>query len=422
MQTNQHVHSPATSTVVPPTPKLPRPVKLLIIVPGFGVKKNPAQFASVSRDPEMGGHCSDLPDPDQVNPTQHLGRLLADIQRHQPDVLVAASKGGKYLIELWRSGQWLGPCVMINAHPLLTAKSLPPVAVNLVVTHGSKDQVFIRPYAELLALEQAMNSRRQGSCKLYYGVGDGHDQASLLQNDCLPRLIKHSMYMAHPTATSNTPHSQQQPSQSHPLGLDLRATWQSQGRKGMDQNKLFLVHPGSGEYQQAVTMFNKTMSGFSVDKLERIENGAQHETSSVQAHVIKSANGASSRDQISRMLFHGADLSALASIINGVNGFQPLLAGTATGAIWGDGTYFARDAKYSDSYAARLPTGQKQLLLVQVAVGRFCQGQQGMKICPVVPGTQYRRYDSMVDKPADPTIFVVQHSAQAYPAYLFTYH
>ena len=64
-------------------------------------------------------------------------------------------------------------------------------------------------------------------------------------------------------------------------------------------------------------------------------------------------------------------------------GFLPLLAGTATGAIYGDGTYFARDACYSNNYASRLPSGQRQMLVVDVVVGRSTPGQQGMKMCPV---------------------------------------
>lgn len=122
------------------------------------------------------------------------------------------------------------------------------------------------------------------------------------------------------------------------------------------------------------------------------------------------------------MLFHGTD--AVEMIVNSTDGhsFLPLLAGTAVGAIWGDGTYFARDAKYSHDYARALPTGQRQMLVVEVAVGRWAQGKRGLKSCPVIPGEKYTRYNSLVNDPGNPSIFVVQHSSQAYPAYLITYH
>ena len=122
------------------------------------------------------------------------------------------------------------------------------------------------------------------------------------------------------------------------------------------------------------------------------------------------------------MLFHGT--TAIESIVNSTDGhgFLPLLSGSRVGAIHGDGTYFARDAAYSDTYARTLPTGQKQLLLVDVIVGRWTAGRQGMRVCPTVPGEQYIRFNSLVNNAADPTIFVVQHSSQAYPTHLITYH
>ena len=117
-------------------------------------------------------------------------------------------------------------------------------------------------------------------------------------------------------------------------------------------------------------------------------------------------------------------LSRLKAIINSTDGhgFLPLLAGARVGAIFGNGTYFARDAKYSDDYARTLPSGQKQMLVVEVLVGRWALGAEGMSMCPLLPGEQYKRYNSLVNNVANPSIFVVQHSNQAYPAYLLTYH
>ena len=122
------------------------------------------------------------------------------------------------------------------------------------------------------------------------------------------------------------------------------------------------------------------------------------------------------------MLFHGTN--AVEAIVNSVDGhgFLPMLAGTSTGAIWGDGTYFARDARYSDDYARTLPSGDKQMMLVDVLVDLSTKGAQGMKVCPFLPGQSYARYNSLVNRVQDPSIFVVQHSNQAYPSYLITYH
>ena len=100
------------------------------------------------------------------------------------------------------------------------------------------------------------------------------------------------------------------------------------------------------------------------------------------------------------LLFHGT--SAVEAIVNLVarHGFLPLLAGTSTGAIWGNGTCFARDAKYSDDYARSLGgSGRKQMLAVDVLVGRFAQGAEGMKVCPILPDAEIARYNSLVNRP-----------------------
>jgi poly [ADP-ribose] polymerase 7/11/12/13 len=124
-----------------------------------------------------------------------------------------------------------------------------------------------------------------------------------------------------------------------------------------------------------------------------------------------------------QMLFHGTE--AVEAIINSTDGhgFLPLLSGTSTGAIHGDGTYFARDARYSNNgYARSLPTGQKQLIVAEVLVGKWTKGHKGMKKRPLLPGELYKKYNSLVDHVVNPSIFVVQHSNEAYPAYLLTYH
>ena len=208
------------------------------------------------------------------------------------------------------------------------------------------------------------------------------------------------------------------------LGLEGRTTWQSREKHGLDSQKLFVVIKPSDEFSTVESSFRKTLPSVEIDLIERIENGPQHESFSVyQRNVQRRLGDAFDRATMVRLLFHGTTEDACKSIINSdVAGFQPLLAGVATGALWGDGTYFARDAIYSDGYACRLPSGQKQMLAAEVVVGQWTKGARGTKICPLMRGDQYERYDSLVNDESDPSIFVVQHSAAAYPAYLITYH
>jgi hypothetical protein len=161
-----------------------------------------------------------------------------------------------------------------------------------------------------------------------------------------------------------------------------------------------------------------------IDKIERVENGALHEAFELQAETLQKTMGAEYNPKTMRqMLFHGTD--AVEAIINSTDGhgFLPLLSGSVVGAIYGDGTYFARDARYSNGgYARILPNGQKQLIVAEVLVGRWTKGTKGMKKPPLLPGEQFKKYNSLVNDDADPAIFVVQHSNEAYPAYLLTYH
>lgn len=207
------------------------------------------------------------------------------------------------------------------------------------------------------------------------------------------------------------------------LGID-RKYWVSANQRGMDTEKLFIVSPSSAEFRAVANQFSATLQSKTIDRIERIENGVLQESFSLAAGSIRKQLSGSGQPslQMVRSLFHGTP--AVNMIVNSTdgNGFLPMLAGTAVGAIWGDGTYFARDAKYSDSYALNLPSGQRQMFLVDVVVGRSTQGAKGMKECPLVSGEKFTRFNSLVNNKRDPSIFIVQHSNQAYPKYLITYH
>ena len=185
-----------------------------------------------------------------------------------------------------------------------------------------------------------------------------------------------------------------------------------------------MIERGSGALRQVVAEFARTtLPTRTVDRLERIENGPQHELFSVcRRNMARELGPDADKAGTVRLLFHGTSEAAVHAIINSdTAGFLPLLAGTCRGAVWGNGTYFARDASYSDDYAAVLSSGQRQMLAVEVAVGRWTRGAPGLKACPMLPGESCRRYNSLVDDEQRPSIFVIQHAMQAYPAYLITY-
>jgi hypothetical protein len=126
-------------------------------------------------------------------------------------------------------------------------------------------------------------------------------------------------------------------------------------------------------------------------------------------------------EQMVRMLFHGTTHASIQSIVNNPTaGFIPVAAGTRVGTVWGKGTYFARDASYSHEYTEEL-NGERTMLLNEVLVGEWTLGAPNIAVCPKVPGSESRSFNSLVDDVRSPSIFVVQHSNQVYPAYVITY-
>jgi hypothetical protein len=54
------------------------------------------------------------------------------------------------------------------------------------------------------------------------------------------------------------------------------------------------------------------------------------------------------QERFMRQIFHGTSPDNTAAIVKSMTaGYLPYLAGSAVGAIWGDGTYFTHDARYS---------------------------------------------------------------------------
>ena len=91
------------------------------------------------------------------------------------------------------------------------------------------------------------------------------------------------------------------------------------------------------------------------------------------------------------------------------------------GAVYGQGVYFSIDASYSQDYTNSADV-EHCMYLARVLVGNFCQGSSGL-IAP--PPLNHRRpeilYDSTVDKPVRPTVFVAFADDQVYPEYLIAF-
>ncbi|KAK3583836.1 hypothetical protein CHS0354_022881 [Potamilus streckersoni] len=122
-----------------------------------------------------------------------------------------------------------------------------------------------------------------------------------------------------------------------------------------------------------------------------------------------------------RNLFHGTDtLDTVQGICT--NCFDFRVCGKH-GTVYGKGSYFARDAKYSHSYTNSSNTAAvRYMFLAKVLVGEYTTGCPNYTRPPEKPGaTAHQLFDSCVNNVDNPSIFVVFDLNQCYPEYLICY-
>lgn len=184
-------------------------------------------------------------------------------------------------------------------------------------------------------------------------------------------------------------------------------------------NKITKNYPGTRkEYKDIEKLFCESMpSTVSIKSIERIENGELWMNYvSKKARMRKKNNN---KDVEERQLFHGTKVKYVDAICK--QGFDFRLNGQTCGTLYGKGSYFALESRYSDSYTDQ---SDRMMFIVKVLVGDFTPGTKKL----VRPPSKDPRnpcsdlYDSCVDKANNPTIFVIfDNNGQVYPEYLVKY-
>lgn len=90
---------------------------------------------------------------------------------------------------------------------------------------------------------------------------------------------------------------------------------------------------------------------------------------------------------------------------------------------FGKGAYFARDASYSNNYAAPDGNGYRRMYHARVLTGEYTVGNSSMIVPPPKNPSKDPTilFDSTVNNQSSPSIYVVYKDPQSYPAYLLTY-
>ncbi|XP_072026437.1 protein mono-ADP-ribosyltransferase PARP14-like [Amphiura filiformis] len=186
---------------------------------------------------------------------------------------------------------------------------------------------------------------------------------------------------------------------------------------GQNFVKVALVQ-GSQEFTLVQTTFQNSLGQApTIHSIERIQVLDLYKSYVAKMERIKAVIPTGM--QAERTLFHGTSQDTCDKINR--HGFNRSYSGK-NGTAHGKGTYFARDAAYSNGYAAASgPNNYKHMYMCKVLTGEFAQGNPNMVSPPPKPNSPTEMYDCVVDNVNGPRVFVVFHDSQAYPEYLISY-
>ncbi|KAI3371544.1 hypothetical protein L3Q82_024132 [Scortum barcoo] len=171
----------------------------------------------------------------------------------------------------------------------------------------------------------------------------------------------------------------------------------------------------SAEYNNIETLFKRTMPHSSIKKIQRIQNPSLWRVFQWQKEQMQQRNGGKPVNQ--QYLFHGTDKSLIEAICE--QNFDWRMCGVH-GTAYGRGSYFARDASYSDRYASVKTSQTKTMFVALVLVGEYTRGSSSY-VRPPPKGNTRTFYDSCVNHESDPSIFVIFEKQQIYPEYVIEY-
>ena len=188
----------------------------------------------------------------------------------------------------------------------------------------------------------------------------------------------------------------------------------------------FPVAPGSEEYTRVEKAFMLTLDDpsrdlkrtqFTIQSVERIQNMDLWNSYVAKRKSIcgrKSPKDAQSL--VRNWLFHGCSGVVTDKIVQ--QGFNRSFCGK-NATMYGKGVYFARDASYSTYplYSQRDANDVQSIFLARVVVGEYCRGVKDALTPAERDATTHALYDSTVDDPQNPNIFVTYKDGQAYPEY-----
>ncbi|XP_067392121.1 protein mono-ADP-ribosyltransferase PARP12-like [Emydura macquarii macquarii] len=178
--------------------------------------------------------------------------------------------------------------------------------------------------------------------------------------------------------------------------------------------KMIKLLSSSDEYKKVQADFQRTMPKTVIQEIQRIQNPTLWKVYQWQKEQMQKSNGGKVVSE--RLLFHGTSKKHIDAICQ--QNFDWRICGLH-GTAYGKGSYFARDASYSDNYS-KTNSNTKTMFLARVLTGEFTLGCSSY-LRPPTKDNGNNFYDSCVNSLSNPSIFVIFEKHQIYPEYLIEY-
>lgn len=283
-----------------------------------------------------------------------------------------------------------------------------------------------RPYSERITamLEQAFHDRSISSVRVAGGGGTGGAPATPTFKDREHSYRVDFTAMKQINATTGAARSIRRRAELPPKCFAVPDSWSLQPPG--QHCALVRVDEGTAEFDTVFARMTASLPSARIVKLERIQNVMLFDYYSMRRdRMVKLAGGGEPKEVC---VWHGTG-----NPLRSGDGIHPrviyedrqdgFMMQHSSEGMWGRGIYFARDARYSDSYAFALENGTKCLLLARLLAGdevHVMPNDRSLRFCPDKPdGTG--RYDTVTGDTCRSKVYIVYENGRAMPEYLITY-
>ncbi|XP_064610755.1 E3 ubiquitin-protein ligase MIB2-like [Liolophura sinensis] len=244
------------------------------------------------------------------------------------------------------------------------------------------------------------------------------DFANLKQRNCQSdketRLRRRPAYMG-PEDVKKAIRLHEKAKKEATTSTNIPVEW---GPMGTYDMKIVNIPSSSDKFATVKDVFLMTMPNASIIYIKRVQNPSLWLTFQMKSNIMKRKYEGGTTNE--KKLFHGTSPGAVDPICE--QNFDWRLYGSAVGALYGNGAYFAVDASKSNHYAKPDQHGHRFMFYARVLVGKTAKGQEKLRRPPPLdPGKPNQLFDSCTDNPQKPSIFVLFDKDQYYPEFLICY-